>query len=185
MSRQNLTAPLEWAKKGEVGFVYLLSDYRTEHDVLFKKLGKPVSKEPVPIDVYMPRNVLTDYGRGPILAMVLPINEEMRKRFASENESGTVMIPGIAANEMEVIALMDAGTSAYGILSYVRDGVIDLHAGNDRFARYAFHHYPSLWKRFASLLDGIEAKGAGRTYETAERIQKEELEAMRKENWKL
>lgn len=182
MSKQNVIAPRDWAKKGEVGFVYLLSDYRTEHDVLFKKLGKLVSKEPDPIDVYMPKNVLTDYGRGPILAMVLPINEDMRKRFASENESGTIMIPGVAANEMEVIAVIDAGTSAYGILSYARDGVIDLHAGNDRFARYAFHHYPSLWKRFASLLDGIEAKGANRTYETAERIQKEELEAMRKEN---
>lgn len=181
MSKQNLTAPLEWAKKGEVGFVYLLSDYRTEHDVFFK-LGKLASKEPDPIDVYMPRNVLTDYGRGPILAMVLPVNKDMRKRFASENESGTIMIPGVTANEMEVIALMDAGTSAYGIFSYARDGVIDLHAGNDRFARYAFHHYPSLWKRFASLLDGIEAKGANRTYETAERIQKEELEAMRKGN---
>lgn len=181
MSKQNVTTPLDLVKKGEVGFVYLLSDYRTEHDVLFQ-LGKLVSKNPDPIDVYMPRNVLTDYGRGPILAIVRPVNEEMRKRFASENESGTVMIPGVAANEMEVIAVIDAGTSAYGILSYARDGVIDLHAGNDRFARYSFHHYPSLWKRFASLLDGIEAKGANRTYETAERIQKEELEAMRKEN---
>ena len=181
MSKQNVITPLEWAKKGEVGFVYLLSDYRTEHDVLLK-LGKLASKEPDPIDVYMPKNVLTDYGRGPILAMVLPVNEEMRKRFAAENESGTIMIPGVAANEMEVIAVMDAGTSAYGIFGYARDGIIDIHAGNDRFARYAFHHYPSLWKRFASLLDGIEAKGADRTYETAERIQNEELEAMRKEN---
>lgn len=182
MSRQDLTAPREWAKKGEVGFVYLLSDYRTEHDVLFTRLRKLVSKEPVPIDVYMAKNVLTDYGRGPIIAMVRPINEDMRKRFASENKNGTIMIPGVAANEMEVLAAMDAGTSVYEILTYARDGVIDLHAGNDRFARYAFHHYPSLWKRFASFLDGIESKGADRTYETSERIQKEELEAMRKEN---
>ena len=181
MSKQNVTTPLDLVKKGEVGFVYLLSDYRTEHDVLFQ-LGKLASKEPDPIDVYMPKNVLTDYGRGPILAMVRPINEEMRKRFASENESGTIMIPGVAANEMEVIAVMNVSNSAYGIFGYAKEGVIDLHAGNDRFARYVFHHYPSLWKRFASLLDNPTKTKVDVTYETAKRIQEEELEAMRKEN---
>lgn len=181
MSKQNVNTPLELAKKGEVGFVYLLSDYRTEHDVLFQ-LGKLASKNPDPIDVYMARNVLTDYGRGPIIAVVLPVHEEMRKRFASENESGTIMIPGVAANEMEVIAVMATGISAYGIFRYAKEGVIDLHAGNDRFARYAFHHYPSLWKRSVSVLDNPTEDIDDATYETAKRIQKEELEAMRKEN---
>lgn len=181
MSKQNVTTPLDLVKKGEVGFVYLLSDYRTEHDVLFQ-LGKLVSKNPDPIDVYMPRNVLTDYGRGPILAIVRPVNEEMRKRFASENESGTIMIPGVSANEMEVIALICAGMVSYAIFSYAKEGAIDLHAGNDRFARYAFHHYPSLWKRCASLLDNPTKTKVDVTYETAKRIQEEELEAMRKEN---
>lgn len=181
MSKQNVITPLELAKKGEVGFVYLLSDYRTEHDVLFQ-LGKLVSKNPDPIDVYMPRNVLTDYGRGPILAIVRPVNEEMRKRFASENDSGTIMIPGVAANEMEVIEIFSVSFSPYALFSYAKEGGIDLHAGNDRFARYAFHHYPSVWKRFATLLDNPTKTKVDVTYETAERIQKEELEAMRKEN---
>ena len=173
----------EIAKTKEVGFVYLLSDFRTEHDVNFNpnKNVPMCAAENTPIDVYFLKNVLSDYGRGPLLAMVRPFNLTMRERFKEENEKGTVMIPGVTATEMEIIEILDL-TSTFWMERFVSTGLVDIHAGDDRWARYVFHHSPWLWTRLSPLLDEPRKPGEKPNTETAMRIQEEELAKMREEN---
>lgn len=182
MARRKPVNAFEIAKTKEVGFVYLLSDFRTEHDVSFGTKNVPVcADENTPIDVYFLKNVLSDYGRGPLLAMVRPFNSTMRERFKEENEKGTVMIPGVTATEMEIIEILDL-TSTFWMERFVSTGLVDIHAGDDRWARYAFHHSPWLWTRLSRLLDEPRKPGEKPNTETAMRIQEEELAKMREEN---
>lgn len=174
---------IEIAKTKEVGFVYLLSDFRTEHDVSFG-LNKNVpvcAVENTPIDVYFLKNFLADFGRGPLVAMVRPFNMTMRERFKEENEKGTIMISGLNPTEMEIIGIFDL-TSSYWTDTLLNCGLVDIHVNNDHYARYAFKHYGQLWRRIAMCLDGPTDPDKKTSYKTAMRIQAEELAKMREEN---
>lgn len=148
----------------QCGFIYITGDHRTvNRDRCI--VGKPVSKEPNPVEVYTAHNLFAGYGKEPLVAMVRPYNETMRKRFMDENASDAVAIEAVASNELEVLYVMDL-ESVYN-MNYLMirsigsnnkivsddQKIIDLHANDDNLLSTSYIYYPFVYRMVVKQLD--------------------------------
>ena len=148
----------------QCGFIYITGDRRTvNRDRCIA--GKPVSKEPNPVEVYTAHNVFAGYGKEPSVAMVRPYNESLRKRFMDENAGDTVSIEAVASNELEVLNVMNLGSISclnYLIIRSIGNEnkivsddqkIIDLRANDDNLLSVSYIDYPVVYRMIVRQLD--------------------------------
>lgn len=149
----------------QCGFIYITGDRRTVNGDRCV-VGKPVSKEPNPVEVYTAHNVFAGFGKEPMVAMVRPYNETMRKRFMDENaDDAVIAIDAIASNELEVMYVMDL--SSIDCINYLMvrsigdenklvsddQKIIDLRADDDNLLTISYIQYPFVYRVVVRHLD--------------------------------
>ena len=154
----------------ECGFIYITGDRRTINGDLCVT-GKPVSKEPHPVEVYTAHNLFDGYGSEPMVAIVRPYNETMRKRFMDENAGDTISIEAVSSNELEVMYVMDMSSAHcinYLMVRSIGDDnklvsddqkIIDLRVNDDNLLNVSYLRYPFVYMTVLRHLDPDSSLG--------------------------